>query len=130
MRECTSRKQLRSGSVSTKVIEWFQAHREASYTLYGTAPDGAKVKVASVNNGEAPVIEDDAMYKELLAAPGDEATLMASKVITQDEVDRIVAAIKDPQYAEQVARDLRAYVGKTWRAALDAHSKERPKSVD
>jgi hypothetical protein len=111
------------------VIAWFQSHPEASYTLYGTTPDGAKVEVASVNAGKLAV-NNEAMYEELTAKPGDETDVMSATIISQSSIDEIVGAIKDPKYAAQVADELKPYVGKTWKQAVDAHSKERPTSVE
>jgi hypothetical protein len=112
-----------------QVINWFENHPEASYTLYGTTPDGAKVKVASVKNGRLTV-DIKPMYDDLIADPGNDAELLGDKVITQGSIDEIVAGISDPKYAAQVAEDLKPYIGKTWKDAVNGHSKERPKPVE
>ncbi len=111
------------------VVAWFQSHPDTSYTLYGTTPDGAKVEVAMVRDGKL-TIKNATMYDELTSKPGDEAEVMADTVITQALIDEIVGRIADPKYAAQVAEDLRPNIGKTWKQAVDAHSKQRPRSVD
>lgn len=111
------------------VIQWFEGHREAEYTLYGTAPDGAKIKVASVKNG-ALVKHDKPMFDQLIEDPADAGDKLGDKVITQAAIDEIVGEIGDKKYALQVANDLKPYINKTWKEAVDAHSKERPASTE
>lgn len=111
-----------------KVISWFETHSEAEYTLYGTAPDGTKVQVASVKDGKLTKYNEP-MYDDLITDPGDEGALLGDKVITQDGINKIVAGINDPKYATQVADDLKPYINKTWKDALNAHSKQRPEPV-
>ncbi|MBV8762183.1 MAG: DUF4157 domain-containing protein, partial [Deltaproteobacteria bacterium] len=90
------------------VIAWFQSHPDASYTLYGTTSDGAKVEVAQVRGGKL-TIKNAAMYDELTAKPGSETEVTSGTIITQALIDEIVGRIADPKYATQVANDLRPH---------------------
>jgi hypothetical protein len=106
------------------IVEMFVADPSLGvYELYGTTPDGSKVKVAEVVNGEL-TIYDEAMYLDITAAPSEAADVFGNQVITAESIGEITAALS-AQRAEKVRSVLEPYIGRTWKEALDAHSASR-----
>ncbi|MEC5080750.1 avirulence protein, partial [Xanthomonas oryzae pv. oryzicola] len=92
-----------------------------NYRLFGTAEDGEKVMVASVIGGEFSV-ENAELYEKItspqLSVTGD----LADKVIDKELIDRLKNNIADPERAAKTQAALEKYSGKSWSAALAAHS--------
>ncbi|AEQ98135.1 type III effector protein XopAK (AvrRxo1) [Xanthomonas oryzae pv. oryzicola BLS256] len=92
-----------------------------NYRLFGTAEDGEKVMVASVIGGEFSV-ENAELYEKItspqLSVTGD----LADKVIDKELIDRLENNIADPERAAKTRAALEKYSGKSWSAALAAHS--------
>jgi hypothetical protein len=106
------------------IIDKFLAEPElGTYELYGTRPDGAKLRVASVIDGKLRVF-DEAMYEDITAPPADAPEVFGARVITAAAIDEITAALA-PDRAAQVRAALAPYVGYTWRAALDSHARAK-----
>lgn len=94
------------------------------YELYGARDDGARVPVATIENG-ALRVHDDALFTAATSRPGDMSDYLASVRLTDD----VISILTDPLPADRrvmVAAILRKYQGWTWKAALDAHSSQRP----
>lgn len=91
-----------------------------SYQLYGTSPDGRKIKVASVEHGEL-VIDHPELYAELTMAPGDLPARLSENIIDGPLIAALTKDL-DSERAESARSALAAYSGMTWRQALDAHS--------
>jgi hypothetical protein len=106
------------------VIDQFVADPTlGDYELFGTLADGSKVKVATVTNGVLEVF-DEAMFAEVLMDPRSAAEQIGNTEITQDAIERMVAALA-PDRAAAVRAVLLPYMGRTWKEALDAHAKSR-----
>ena len=104
------------------VIEFFENNpRLGSYELYATKPNGDKVKVAEVGNG-SKIILDEVLFREVTAQPGQIPELVGNLKITQQLIDQLTSNLP-PQRAQTVRQVLEPYKGKTWREAVDGHSK-------
>ena len=110
------------------VIRYFVNHPElGKYELYGTKPNGAKVKIAEVKDGKL-TIHDEALFKQAtvpdkLKLDAETATTGQSR-ITHESIDQFVKDLP-PERAKTVREVLHRWVGKTWQEALDAHSKAK-----
>ena len=104
------------------VIDKFIAKPElGSYHLFGTAPSGNKVKVASVVGGEL-TIDDPHLYKQITAPESAVASDTADKVIDTSLIDRLTSGMSDARHAHEARSALHAYAGMTWSQALQIHS--------
>jgi hypothetical protein len=95
-----------------------------TYELYGTRPNGERVPAATVKSG-AVEVTDPALYAEAMSGPGDMGEVLATKRITEDGIQSLVDSL-DGERGTKVGNLLRKYLGWTWKAALDAHSMEKP----
>ncbi len=107
------------------VIGMFADPAFGDYKLFATRPSGERVEIANVSGGKLN-IADEGLYAEVTAGPGEQAELLATKRITSDAIDQVTKDLP-PDRKAKVAEILGKYEGWTWRAALDAHSAEKPK---
>lgn len=94
------------------------------YELYAATPSGERVKVARVIAGKLDVLDGE-LFAKAIAQSGEEAGMTGDTPITEDLIERMTANL-DPKRALTVRSVLRKYLGETWKAALDAHSTEKP----
>ena len=107
------------------VVDMFLADSSlGTYEIYGTRANGDRVPVATVKNG-ALEIKDAGLYREVMAEPGNMGEVLASKRITEDGIQAVIGGLEGDR-GTKVGNLLRKYLGWTWKAALDAHSKEKP----
>ncbi|WP_372359266.1 zeta toxin family type III secretion system effector XopAJ/AvrRxo1 [Xanthomonas axonopodis] len=92
-----------------------------NYRLVGTAEDGKKVMVASVMGGELSV-EDADLYEKITSPQASVTGDLADKIIDNELIDRLTNNIDDPERAANTRAALEKYNGKSWSAALAAHS--------
>jgi hypothetical protein len=91
------------------------------YHLYGTRPNGDRVEIASIKDGKLTV-SDPELYAVAMQPP--EASLATTR-ITRDTIDAITSHLS-PERAARIRGILEKYEGWTWKAALDAHSRDKP----
>lgn len=94
------------------------------YELYGARDDGARVPVATVERGVCNV-HDEALFAAATSKAGDMSDYIATVRLT-DDVIAVLTERLPPERRAKVAAILRKYQGWTWKAALDAHSVQRP----
>ncbi|WP_230079259.1 hypothetical protein [Xanthomonas oryzae] len=92
-----------------------------NYRLFGTAEDGNKVMVASVMSGELSV-EDAELYEKITFPHSSVTGYLADNIIDKELIDRLTSNIDDPERAANTRAFLEKYNGKSWSAALAAHS--------
>lgn len=92
-----------------------------NYRLFGTAEDGKKVMVASVIDGELSV-EDAGLYEKIMSPQSSVTADLADKIINKQLIDRLTNNISDPERAANARAALEKHSGKSWSAALAAHS--------
>jgi Domain of unknown function (DUF4157)/Bacterial SH3 domain/Zeta toxin len=111
-----------------QVIEFFEKNPTiGKYELFATTPQGAKVRVAVVENGKLriePSTKD--LYIEVIADPVKLADLVAKKTITENLIAELTAQLSSER-AKTVRDVLTPYIGKTWEQAMKIHSLEKPK---
>jgi hypothetical protein len=90
-----------------------------TYELHVTRPDGSKVKVAEVIDGQVRAIDEDLFY-EALQDPADAAERILDQTIDDALVAELTRALA-PEFADKVRAALRPYRGRTWREAITAH---------
>jgi len=108
------------------VIEMFTADPSfGDYVLYGTTSSGQRVEIATVTGGKLTVKNHD-MF--VLATTDDTsiAEALAKTRITGSSIDEMLKDLPADR-AAKIGPILRKYEGWTWKAALDAHSVEKPK---
>jgi hypothetical protein len=108
------------------VIDFFRANPQVGkYELFATQPNGAKIKVAEVKNGEITTFSgQEKLLKEITAKPEGIAELISQKVITEKLISDLTAQLPKER-ATVVANILRNYIGKTWSEAVTIHSQKR-----
>jgi hypothetical protein len=92
--------------------------------MFGTRANGERVPVAIVKNGVLEIKDLD-LYAEATADPGDVGKVLGRKRITEDGVQTLIVGLEGDR-GVKVGSLLRKYLGWTWKAALDRHSKEKP----
>ncbi len=107
------------------VIEFYEDHPNlGKYELYGTLPDGSKVKVAEVINGSVEVFQKE-MYLEITAKSGDDfSQMIANKKISSQLIESLTQSLSGER-AAKVREILEPYIGQTWETALNAHSTKK-----
>jgi hypothetical protein len=97
-----------------------------TYELYATTAQGARIKVATVQGGQAPEPIDQALFKQLTAKTSDQVAMLAQMRITDQAIEDLIKDL--PAERQAKVRDaLKKYEGWTWKSALDAHSLEQGK---
>jgi hypothetical protein len=98
------------------------------YELYDTAPDGQKVLVARVVEGEYKFL-DRPRFDELTAVgkTSAEVNRLANTRITDEEISRVTDALPASDFKIDVIRTLHKHKGQTWKEALDTHAARKPK---
>jgi hypothetical protein len=104
------------------VIEAFSDPSFGTYHLYATRPDGQRIEVATIDNGQVTTQDPDLFAQVIEPA----ATSLAEVRITTEMIDAMTASLP-AERAAQIRGILEKYLGWTWKAALDAHSMEKPK---
>jgi hypothetical protein len=99
----------------------FEEVTMGAYHLYGTRPDGARVEIATTIGGKTTIL-DPALYKVAMLPP---PTSLAAVRITPEAIDAIYKDLLADR-ALRIRAILQKYQGWTWKAALDAHSVEKP----
>jgi hypothetical protein len=108
------------------VIEMFTSDPAfGDYVLYGTTPSGQRIEIATVSAGKLTVKNDD-LFALAIADGTNAADALAKQRITSAAIDEIIRDLPADR-AAKVGAILRKYEGWTWKAALDAHSVEKPK---
>ncbi|PPV05900.1 putative type III effector protein XopAJ [Xanthomonas bromi] len=92
-----------------------------NYRLFGTAEDGKKVMVASVMSGELS-IEDAELYEKVTSSQPSVTGELEDKIIDKELIDRLTNQMDDPERAANARAALEKHNGKSWSAALAAHS--------
>jgi Zeta toxin len=106
------------------VIKFFQDNPQlGKYELYGTLPDGSKVKVAEVVDGSVKVFENE-LYLEVTAKPGEISQTIAKKTISSQLIESLTQSLSSER-AAKVREVLEPYIGQTWETALNAHSAKK-----
>ncbi|HEY0988180.1 MAG TPA: avirulence protein, partial [Kofleriaceae bacterium] len=95
------------------------------YVLYGTTSSGQRVEVATVIAGKLTNKNPD-LYAMAVADGTSAADALAKTRITGSSIDEMLKDLPADR-AAKVGPILRKYEGWTWKAALDAHSAEKPK---
>lgn len=90
------------------------------YQLFGTAEDGSRVKVASVERGELS-IHDPRLYERITAPESAVVGHVGEQVIDARLIDHMASSIDDPERAAGLRTALQRYEGMTWAQAVDAH---------
>jgi hypothetical protein len=104
------------------VVALFEADATmGTYHLYGTRPNGDRVEIATTIGGKTTIL-DDVLYKAATLPP---KTSLASVRITPEAIDAICKDLPADR-AVKIREILQKYQGWTWKAALDAHSLEKP----
>jgi hypothetical protein len=102
------------------VVELFKVLKVGSYHLYGTLPDGRRIEIATIERGMLE-ITDKELYEQT-TAPAERA--LASTRISSDSISELTKNFP-PERAAKIRGILQKYEGWTWKAALDAHSREK-----
>ncbi len=108
------------------VMKLFTDPAFGDYTLFATKSSGERVEVVSMVGGKETV-KDAELFADVMA--GDAAAMseaLAKKRITSDAIDQVTKDLPADRKTK-VGEILGKYEGWTWRAALDAHSAEKPK---
>jgi hypothetical protein len=106
------------------VVKFFQDNPNlGKYELYGTLPDGTKIKVAEVNQGELRVLDEN-MYREITAKAEDLPEITAQKIISPELIDTLTTSLSSER-ATTVRKVLTPFIGKTWKQALGEHSRAK-----
>lgn len=90
------------------------------YQLHGTAPNGDKIQLASVEHGVL-TIHDRELYAAVTSAPGDAVARISEQVIDAGRIAELTGAL-GPQHQPVAAAALQPYLGMSWQQALDTHS--------
>lgn len=91
-----------------------------NYQLFGTAENGSKVKVASVDRGELS-IHEPRLYEQITAPESASVHHIGEQVIDARLIDRMASGVDDPERAVGLRAALQRYEGMTWAQAVDAH---------
>jgi hypothetical protein len=108
------------------VIKLFQSgEATGTYKLYVADHTGDRVHVATVEGKELKIEpEREELFKEAMR-PADHTTAdKGNEKLTLQKIDALVAKL-EPTQRDKVRGQLRKYVDKTWKEALDAHAEER-----
>jgi Domain of unknown function (DUF4157) len=108
------------------VIEIFENNPNlGKYELYGTLPDGSKIKVAEVSNGKRAIFNEE-LFNEITSPPGPKAQLTAKDVITSAVIDSLASSPPlTPKRAQEVRHSLEPFLNMTWEEALKIHSQAK-----
>lgn len=91
-----------------------------SYQLHGTAPDGQKIKVASVEQGILTIHAPE-LYAQVTAAPSQRVGQISRQVIDEARIAELTSTL-GAERRPVAAAALRPYLGMSWQQALDLHS--------
>jgi hypothetical protein len=108
------------------VIEMFTADPAfGDYVLYGTTSSGQRVEIATITGGKL-TIKNDELYALAISKDASAKDVFAKTRITASAIDEMIQDLPADR-AAKIGPILRKYEGWTWKAALDAHSVEKPK---
>lgn len=107
-----------------KVVDMFTSDPTlGTYELYSALPSGDRVAVATVKAGALTIL-DQKLYDEAIAGPDQAPALVGNTPITEAWIQQFTANFGGDRRTTMQSV-LRPYIGKTWREAVDAHSKEQ-----
>jgi hypothetical protein len=107
-----------------KVVDMFTSDPTlGSYELFSAQPSGDRVPVATVKAGALTIL-DQKLYDEAIASPDQAPALVGSTPITEAWIQQFTASFAGDRRTTMQSV-LRPYIGKTWREAVDAHSKKQ-----
>jgi hypothetical protein len=106
------------------VIEMFLSEPSlGTYEVFGTRASGERALAATIRNGTLEIKDTD-LFAEAIAKPGNAGKLLAGRRISEHSIQAVIDGL-DGDRGIMVGSLLRKYLGWTWKAALDAHSKEK-----
>ena len=96
------------------------------YELFATMPNGDKIPVANVKDGNLviePGCED--LFENLTSNPTSHINTVANTKIDNTLIKRLTDPMPDGGWKKGTLKDLEQVKGKTWKQAIDEHSGKR-----
>ena len=90
------------------------------YELYGTAPNGDKLLVVKVIDGEF-IAEDNDEWANLTKDPSDEIQQISTTVIDDKEIERVTSCLPEGEFKSSAIKTLNSNKGLTWKEAVTKH---------